>query len=156
MTAPTSLTMLQAICASCETANRVAAGRDPAEAKCGRCGARLFAGNPVEVTPEGLERRRRLSNGVALLVDVWAPWCGPCRMMAPHFAAAAARLAPAVQLVKLNSDAHPQEAARLRIRGIPTLILYRGGDEVARVSGALSTDQIVQWASRALGQAAAA
>jgi len=148
--------MLQVVCGHCETANRVASGRDPLGAKCGKCGRPLFAGHPADVSAEGLERRRRLSQGVALLVDVWAPWCGPCRAMAPQFAVAAARLEPRVQLVKLNSDAHPEASARLGVRGIPTLILMSGAAEVARASGAMSAEQIVGWTQRALAGVAAA
>jgi thioredoxin 2 len=148
--------MLQVVCGQCETGNRVAAGRDPTEGKCGRCGAPLFSGKPVEVTGEGLERRRRLTQGAALLVDVWAPWCGPCRMMAPAYAAAAPRLAPEVQLLKLNSETEQQAASKLRIHSIPTMILFRGETEVARSMGAMTADQIVQWTRRALGEAAAA
>jgi len=147
---------MQVVCAACASANRVADGRDPREAKCGRCHAKLFAGAPAEVTGDGLERRRRQNQGVATLVDVWAPWCGPCKMMAPQFAAAAARLAPEVQLVKLNSDAEQRAAAELNIRSIPTMILISGGQEIARSSGAMSADQIVQWTRQALGKAPAA
>jgi thioredoxin 2 len=147
--------MMQVVCASCESLNRVAAGRDPAEAKCGRCHKPLFAGHPAEVSGEGLERRREKSQDVAVLVDVWAPWCGPCRAMAPQYEAAAAKLEPQVQLVKLNSDDNPEEASRLGVRGIPTMILFRGGREAARTSGAMSAEQIVHWTRNALAKAAA-
>src|SRR5581483_10279403 len=137
--------MRQVVCSACEQVNRVADGRDPAAAKCGRCGAVLFAGKPAEVSAAGLDKRLRQTKDAAVLVDVWAPWCGPCQAMAPQFAAAAARLEPDAQLVKLNSDAEPDLSARLGIRGIPTMILFRDGREAARTSGAMTADQIVAW-----------
>ncbi len=148
--------MLQVVCGECETVNRVATGRDPLAAKCGRCGVRLFGGKPVEVTGAGLDRRRRQSDSVALLLDVWAPWCGPCKVMAPQFAAAAPRLEPQVQLLKLNSDAEPAAAGALGVRSIPTLILFLDGREAARASGAMTADQIIAWTRRSLGRSAAA
>ena len=148
--------MTQVVCGACETINRVAAGRPAREAKCGKCGQPLFAGKPVEVTGAGLRKRRDKSQGVGLLVDVWAPWCGPCKSMAPNFAAAAARLEPDVQLLKLNSDTEQAAAGELRIQSIPTLILFRDGQEVARSSGLMSEAQIIDWTRRALGRSAAA
>lgn len=132
------------VCSACGSVNRLPPQRKAADAKCGRCGDRLFAGVPRDV--DGATLDRHVTRGtVPLLVDVWAPWCGPCRTMAPAFAAAAAELEPAVLLVKLNSDQEQATASRLGIRGIPTMILFGNGTEIARSSGAMTASQIVGW-----------
>jgi thioredoxin 2 len=135
----------QIVCLACSGINRVPRDRPAEAALCGRCRAPLFSGKPAEVDAAMLDRQVRQGE-VPVLVDVWAPWCGPCRMMAPAFEAAAAALEPGMRLLKLNSDAEPDMAARLGIRGIPTMILFAGGREVARVSGAMAAQQIVSWA----------
>lgn len=135
----------QIVCQQCAGINRVPRDKPAEAALCGRCKTPLFAGKPIEADAAMFERQTQ-HNDVPVLVDVWAPWCGPCRMMAPAFAAAAAELEPEMRLVKLNTDAEPEVAARLGIRGIPTMILYAGGREVARVSGAMAAQQIVSWA----------
>jgi thioredoxin 2 len=132
------------VCTKCAGVNRVPAGRSPLKAKCGKCGARLFEGRPDDVNGNIFEAVLARST-VPVLVDVWAPWCGPCRMMAPAFEAAARELEPGVRLIKLNSDAEQATAARLGIRGIPTMILFHSGREISRQSGALTTSQIVKW-----------
>lgn len=147
--------MRQVVCAACGGANRLPDDRNLAEAKCGRCKRKLFAGEPSDVSGEQLRSHLRATRGVAILLDVWAPWCGPCRTMAPQFASAAARLEPDVRLLKLNSEAHPEEAAALHVSGIPTLILFRDGRPIARQSGAMSAQQIVAWAQQALAGAPA-
>jgi thioredoxin 2 len=144
--------MREVLCPACSTVNRIAPGKPAAQAKCGKCGAAIFRGEPVEIDDAGLRSRVGRTRG-ALLVDVWAPWCGPCRQMAPHFHTAAARLEPDVQLLKLNSDENQRTAADLGIRGIPTLILFRDGVEIARKSGAMTADQIVSWALAMLDRA---
>jgi thioredoxin 2 len=143
--------MSQIACVACGAGNRLPEDRDPLAARCGRCKAALFTGAPTEVTGAALDRHRRLTRGVALLLDVWAPWCGPCRTMAPHFEAAARQLEPAARLLKLDSEAEPAAAGALNVSSIPTLILFKDGAPVARQAGAMSTAQIVDWTRRALG-----
>ncbi|MBS0334082.1 MAG: thioredoxin TrxC [Proteobacteria bacterium] len=145
--------MRQLPCPACGAVNRLPEARDPRAAKCGRCGHALFEGRPLEVDGEALERLRGSARGVALLVDVWAPWCGPCRAMAPQFAAAASELEPDVRLLKLDSEAEPAAAGRLGVRGIPALILYRDGVEIDRTAGAMGADQIVAWTRQAMARA---
>jgi thioredoxin 2 len=112
----------------------------------------LFSAHPIEVDAKGLRAHRVSTKGAAVLVDVWAPWCGPCRAMAPNYAAAAKRLEPDVRLLKLNSEAEPQASADLGVSGIPTLLLFKDGQTIARTSGLLSADQIVAWTRQALAQ----
>ena len=138
------------VCTHCNAVNRVAGGRNALEAKCGKCGRALFSGEPADLAANALERQIARSD-LPVLVDVWAPWCGPCRMMAPEFEKAADMLEPRVRFTKLNSDENQALSARLGIRGIPTMILYAGGKEKARTSGAMPASQIVQWVSGNLG-----
>lgn len=133
-----------AVCTKCGTINRLPAARNGNDAKCGRCGTRLFSGHPEDVDAAQFDRQVGRS-GIPVLVDVWAPWCGPCRMMAPAYEAAARELEPQVRLIKLNSDKEQALAARLGIRGIPTMILFLHGQEIARMSGAMIVSQIVSW-----------
>jgi thioredoxin 2 len=138
--------MRQFVCAACGCANRLPDAKDARLAKCGRCGARPFTGQPIEVSGDQLSAHQRGTKGVALLLDVWAPWCGPCRAMAPHFAAAASRLEPHARLLKLNSDADPAAAGALGVSGIPALFLIEDGRIVARHAGLMTTNQIIAFA----------
>jgi thioredoxin 2 len=139
------------VCTQCRSVNRVPATRQAADARCGTCHALLFSGHPAQADSAMLERQVARSS-IPVLVDVWAPWCGPCRAMAPEYEAAARTLEPGVRLLKLNSDQEQAVAARLGIRGIPTLLLFREGREAGRVSGAMSAPQIAGWVRERLAQ----
>ena len=145
--------MRQFVCPACGVANRAPDAKDPKAAKCGRCGEPLFSGHPLDVDARGLRAHRAGTKGAAVLLDVWAPWCGPCRAMAPNFVAAAALLEPDVRLLKLNSESEPQVAGELGVSGIPALLLFRDGHTIARTAGAMSASQIVAWTRQALAEA---
>jgi thioredoxin 2 len=132
------------VCNKCGGVNRLPPSRPAIDAKCGKCGVKVFVGQPEDVNVEIFDRQIARST-LPVLVDVWAPWCGPCLMMAPAYEGAARELEPQVRLIKLNSDAEQAIASRLGIRGIPTMILFLEGREVARKSGAMSAAQIVRW-----------
>jgi thioredoxin 2 len=137
---------LQVACPACLAANRVPADRVAQDPKCGKCGARLLDGAPAELGEAQLEpfvQRTQLP----VLVDFWAPWCGPCRSMAPHFERAAKALNGRVRLVKVNTEEAPGLAQRYGIRAIPTLVLFRDGVEQKRMSGALDAGALEQWAA---------
>jgi thioredoxin 2 len=143
----------QVACPHCATANRVAAGRESRAAKCGKCGAALFDGTPIEVDDAGFERHLKATHG-PVLVDVWAPWCGPCRAMAPNFAAVAQNLATQVRFLKLNADDN-QSPARLGVRSIPALVLFDRGAEIARHAGLMTAAQLSAWLAHSLAARAA-
>jgi thioredoxin 2 len=132
------------VCGHCGQVNRVAAGRPANKAQCGKCHQALFAGIPIEVDEANFERHVA-RNEIPILVDVWAPWCGPCRAMAPMFAQAARLLEPELRLLKLNSDEAQSLSAKLGIRSIPTLLLIWNGKILARHAGVMDARRIVQW-----------
>lgn len=132
-------------CSNCGAINRIPAARLNQMPNCGRCHAPLFTGHPVELDAAGFERHVDRSN-LPVLIDFWAPWCAPCRMMAPQFVEAAVQLEPRVRLAKVNTETNPGLSARFGIRNIPTLILFRDGQELARQAGAMMRADIVRWA----------
>jgi len=140
---------LHVVCPHCDAVNRVPVPRLGADPKCGQCHRPLFSGSPVALDEQRFARHLGRSD-LPLLVDFWAPWCGPCRMMAPAFESAARQLEPRLRLVKVNTEENQALSARLGIRSIPTLALFRGGSELARTAGAMDASGIVAWARQAL------
>ena len=140
------------VCLECEAINRLPAGRPAAEAKCGRCGKPLFTGRPRDVDAAMLTRQIQ-KDTIPVVVDVWAAWCGPCQAMAPEYERAAAETEPDARFLKLDSDAEQAMSASLGIRSIPTMLLFSGGKEVGRVSGAMSAARIRSWLADRLDRA---
>lgn len=137
------------VCPKCAATNRVPGQRLGEGPTCGRCKAPLLTGQPVDADA-ALFGKMMSSEDLPVLVDFWASWCGPCKMMAPAFAQAASLLHPRVRLLKVNTEQEQALAAHLGISSIPTMVLFRGGREVARTSGAMPAAQIVQWAQAQL------
>ena len=144
---------LKLTCATCGQTNRVPADRIAAGPKCGTCGDPLANGKVAELDPKSHDKMTR-GDTLPVLVDYWAPWCGPCRMMAPQFAQAAQALKGRARFAKINTEDHPQIAQRLGIRGIPLLILYVGGREAGRLAGARPASDIEAFVRQNLRAAA--
>jgi thioredoxin 2 len=143
---------VHSVCPHCGAINRLAAARLSDAPKCGQCHAPLFDAHPVELTTAKF-RTHVQRNDIPVLVDFWAPWCAPCRVMGPQFAQAAAQLEPQVRLAKVNTEAEQGLAGELGIRSIPTMILFKGGREIARQSGSIGAADIVRWAQQQLSPA---
>jgi len=137
---------VQVACPACLAPNRVPSARVAEDPKCGKCGAALLDGAPAELREDQFEDFVQRTE-LPVLADFWAPWCGPCRAMAPHFERAARELKDRVRLVKVNTEDAPGLAARYNIRAIPTLVLFRNGVEHKRRSGALDAGALARWAA---------
>lgn len=131
-------------CPKCNAKNRLPSDRLGDGPKCGKCKKPIFTGKPMDVTAANVAAVLN-HNEIPVLVDCWAPWCGPCKSFAPTFEQAAKELEPNVRLAKLNTETHQQVAGRWKIRSIPTLILFKQGKELARLSGAVGLPQLKQW-----------
>jgi thioredoxin 2 len=140
------------VCGQCDSVVRVPQDRTDQSPRCPKCHAELFPGEPFTLRSASFDKHAS-RNDLPLIVDVWAPWCGPCRMMAPHFEKAARRFAKQARFGKVNSDEEPTLSARFGIRGIPTLLVFKGGREISRQSGAMDLGALSRWLATALGDA---
>lgn len=140
---------VEVVCGHCDSVVRLPGERLKDAPRCPKCHVALFAGKPIELTERNFERHLSRS-GLPLVVDFWAPWCGPCIAMAPFYEATARQLEPKLRFAKLNTQDEPSPAARYNIRSIPTLIVFRAGKEIARQSGAMDANTLSRWLNSAV------
>jgi thioredoxin 2 len=135
---------IEVVCGHCDSVVRLPAERLQDKPRCPKCHVALFAGKPIELTAANFDKHAA-RNGLPLVVDFWAPWCGPCIAMAPFYEATARQMEPKLRFAKLNTQDEPAAAARFNIRSIPTLLVFRGGKEIARQSGSLDAAALSRW-----------
>jgi len=135
---------MQLVCPHCSAINRIPDSKSPTQANCGKCHQPLFTAQALPVSQTMFERMLQKSD-IPLVVDFWADWCGPCKMMAPVFEQTARQIEPRARLLKVDTEAEQTLAARYQIRSIPTLMVFSAGKEKARVSGALDQSSLLAW-----------
>ena len=135
---------LHVVCPHCDAVNRLPRARLGERPTCGQCRQALFTGQPLELTASNFDRHVGRGD-LPVVVDFWAPWCAPCRSMAPAFARAARELEPGIRLAKVDTESQQQLAARFNIRSIPTLAIFRNGREITRQSGAVDATTLERW-----------
>ncbi|MDH5217412.1 MAG: thioredoxin TrxC [Gammaproteobacteria bacterium] len=141
--------MTIAACPNCSTLNRLPADKNAIHGKCGHCKSPLFVGVPIELTKKNFDAHV-IKSELPIVIDFWADWCGPCKMMAPIFSQAVVQLEPMVRMAKLDTEKEGELASKYAIRSIPTLIMFKKGKEIDRVSGALQSNQLIQWVQQTL------
>lgn len=132
------------VCPHCNGTNRIPSGKTPDEAKCGRCKQSILDTKPINLTTENFQQHLQ-KNDIPVIIDFWAPWCGPCKMMGPNFEQASQNFRARVRFAKVNTEEQQSLGAHFNIRSIPTLILFKQGKEVDRLSGALDANQLITW-----------
>ena len=135
---------LHIVCPHCDSTNRVPADRLTDVPRCGKCKQALFSKHPTKLTSANFRHHIERSD-IPVVVDFWAPWCGPCKMMAPVFEQATAHLEPGVRLAKLNTEEEGTIAGQFRIQSIPTLVIFKGGQEIVRQSGTMDINSLINW-----------